>query len=449
MKQLLLILFMLSVICTCAGSAKADAFMAAVQRRSERYQALADDRTSRELVLSGRKSEVNARLIALVADNSKTAVDYYVLGNMLYQADPVASDALMKRAEAALPHNPYIAFERGMHEHRAGHCAEALKYYDQFRQSKVDADQAVSWAYATHCHLVLGDYAQAAAAWKQADFAQRHTQIETALYDIFSSSNPDHEREQLLSKVASASTDALCELLELDRNWETDAWNIGVKADFLAHDSKIAATAAADHPGDQSTIDLCIDASNLSDQAFTSKLAAAGFWGHRNLLPDSPTLTYIIVRELVRRKVAEPAEVLDKYGAQLVQRLQAKADDRRTLDLLAYLYSNTANSTLLRAIDQAGWKKFHLQRFAESYLLGKSPDDPDFAAELALALGDFPNSALLAGIKLRESKGSKLERIYLMRFVATQFAEAARNVRSQYRLNDFMGSLAHEMATRR
>jgi len=449
MKTWLLLLFMLPVACSCTSAADTEAFMAAVHSRSDIYQALAEDRATQALVLAGKKSEANARLIALVTDEKKTAVDYFLLANMLYRADPTASDVYMRRAEAELPQNPYIAFERGMHEHRAGHCPEALKYYDRAHQSKVGADNASSWAYATHCHLVSGDYAQAAAAWKHADFANSHVQIESSLYALFSRSNPEREREQLLAKVASGSTDALCELLELDRNWETDAWNIGANADFLAHDRKIAFAAAADRPGDRLAIDLCLDANDLSDEAFAGKLADAGHWGRRNRLPESSALSYIVVRELLRRKIAQPGVVLEKFGEQLAQRLLAAPDDKRALDLLAYLYIATDQRAQLQAIDLAGWKQFHLQRFAESYMLGKSHDDAGFAADLELALGDFPNSAVLTGIMLAVSKGSKERPIHLMRFVAAQFVETANNRQTEYRLNDFMESLAKELGTLR
>jgi uncharacterized LabA/DUF88 family protein len=48
------------------------------------------------------------------------------------------------------PDNPYVLFERGIHEHRAGSCERADDYYARFIKTKEGVDHPVAHAYATH-----------------------------------------------------------------------------------------------------------------------------------------------------------------------------------------------------------------------------------------------------------------------------------------------------------
>lgn len=450
-KNLPRLLFATVLICTgLAHSATQEDFTSRVGVVAAKYERLTRSPEARLLIEQGKKSQLNARLKALVPDDEKTVIDHFVLSNMLYRSDIPASDAYMKAAERALPNNPFILFERAMHEHRAGHCAAALPLYERASLSFNDRQRPDTlWAYVTHCRLMLGDAAGAISAWEKVDFREHHTGIEKAMYEIFSKANPDAEREQLIQSIMDGDAGGVCKLIKLDNNWEIDWWNTMEQADFLKHDIALINGLAKHNNKINLAAGLCIEAVALDDPAFREYVSSAGYWGNRFALPEDPAATYRLISQLNERKLATPAEILERYGALLEARHQQAPDDRSTLDLLAFLYSATGRKEKLKGVDLYGWKTLHIQNYALSYVKGLAETDPDYQRVVAEAARDFPDSTELQRLNLALHGESSDGLTYLMRYVASQFPNVEEHLTGRYRLNDFMAALKNESAALR
>lgn len=432
---------------TSSQAAENTAFLYEIQKMGEKYESLANSPESIQFIKEGKKSAVNTRLKTLVPDKNKTAADYFILSNMLYRTDIAASDSYIKMADDLSPENPFILFERAMHEHRAGNCKAALPLYERVSlKSKEMQSSNKLWGYVTHCRLVIGDYLGAIESWRKADFGNHHTAIEKSMYDIFSSNDPDLEREKLINSISAGTVAGACELIKLDKNWELDWWNIKEKKEYLTHDTEFLKNLANKNTKIDLAIGLCIDSLALNDTEFRKYIAASDYWENKYILPDDPTATYMLINQLVQRKIATPLEILAHYEDQLVKRYTTDPKNQRTLDVLAFLYSQNKVRDKLKGIDIHGWKNLKLQKYAESYIQGISKTDPEYQQTLETAALDFPNSVTIQGANLALHNQSKDRPVYLMKYVAAQFSDVKNNWLGPYRLSDFMTSLEYEAA---
>lgn len=432
------------------GSAKAaedPPFISEIKNVGAKYQSLASSPESIQLMKDGRKSDVNTQLKTLVPDKNKTASDYFILSNMLYRADISASDSYIKMADERSPDNPYILFERAMHEHRAGNCKTALPIYEKSSILFKETQNPIKlWVYMTHCRLVLGDYLGAIESWRKVDFQNRHTAIEKSMYEIFSSNDPDSKREQLIASISTGSSDDACELIDLDKKWETDWWNVRENQEYLDHDIAFLRNLAKKNNKIDLAIGFCVDALALDDAEFRSYITKSGYWEGMYLLPEGPTETYKLVSQLVERNIATPAEILEHYEGQLVKRYVATPKNKRTLDVLAYLYSATGHSDKLKEIDTHGWKSLKIQKYAESYIHGIPQTSAEFQPVVEAAAVDFPNSVMIQGANATLHHQSKAKLVFLTKYVAAQFSDVKNNWRGPHRLGDFMASLEYEVS---
>lgn len=267
-------------------------FISESQEAGKKYEAFVKSSEAMQLLKDGKRSEVNDRLKNLVPDKDKTALDYFIVANMLYRADISVSDAYIKKADELSPNNPFILFERAMHEHRAGNYQAALRLYETssalFKDTQVPT---ILWVYITHCRLVLGDYPGAADAWRKVDFKRSHTSIEKSMYEIFSKKDPESEREQLINSLSSGSINGACELTKLDKGWEIDWWNSKANEEYLAHDIELLQHLAKNNVKINSALGLCVDAASMNDGEFRKYITAAGYWSDTYHLPDDSAAT--------------------------------------------------------------------------------------------------------------------------------------------------------------
>lgn len=422
-------------------------FISTIKSVGEKYNSLANAPESIQLIKEGRKSVVNKRLMTLVPDKDKTVYDYFILSNMLYRADISASDSYIKIADELSPDNPFILFERAMHEHRAGNCKAALSIYEKtsilFKEMH---STNILWGYVTHCRLVLGDYIGAIKSWRKVDFQNHHTAIEKSMYEIFSVSNPDSEREQLIASILEGSSDDVCELTNLDKKWETDWWNVGEKKEYLEYDIALLKTLAKNNKKIDLAVNLCLNALALDDVGFRNYISKFGYWGDMYHLPEGPTETYELISQLQKREIATPAELLEHYESQLIKQHVAYPKNKRTLDILAFLYSKTKRNDKLKEIDRYGWRVMKIQNYAESYILGIPQTDQEFHQSVVEAAVDFPNSVRIqaANMILHPLPEDKLA--FLAKYIAAQFANVKDHLSGPDRLNNFMHLLESEVS---
>jgi hypothetical protein len=422
-------------------------FDSEMRAAAQRYAARAEEPDAKRAVLEGHLSQSNAMLQQLVPDDRKTAADWFVLGNMLYRADIAYSDAAMRKAESLRPDEPAIWMERAMDEQRAHHCAAAVAYYDRLHAVPEWSKHATSWAYSAQCKVVLGDAKGALDDWLHADFRHRHVGIEEAMYEIFSTTEPRRERETRLDAAARGDRFQWCELMELETFWETNWWNKSRATPFIEQDTGSARAALkADAPA-LAEFELCRDAAMLADAEFVDHLRAAGIWGTRRTLPDSPRLAYMAVRALVSTKTAAPQDVLDAWGDALAKRQAAAPADRTTLELLAFLYQQVHDKARLAPLDQQGWKVLHLRTFAESAVLSRFLAHQPVDADLALAFAEFPDSDILAKLRVQLTREPVARRRALLDFIASTFANVATPREGGAGLNAYMSLLIEDPLT--
>lgn len=240
-KHILSLLLFIS-IAVCSHKSYPDDltdFLSENKKVGLKYAALSKSPKLDQLILSGKKSIANNEIKNLVPDANKTVSDYFIISNMLFKSDPETSYSFMKTANLMMPDNSYILFELAIHEHRAGNCKTSLPLYEKASKLFKNHSSRNLWAYLTHCHLVLGNYSEAVKSWDKVDFGEHHISVEKSMYEIFSNRDLEIEREKLLNLTLSGSTNQICELIELDKNWEIDWWNIKINKQFLEYDIEL------------------------------------------------------------------------------------------------------------------------------------------------------------------------------------------------------------------
>jgi len=189
---------MLMPICSLAFDA--EVFDAEIERHARAYDAIAREDAVEGLLTAGDLDSFHGRLIGSVPDADKSFYNYFVLGNLLFKEARQQSFELMLKAESLEPENPFVIYERGIHEHRQGNCVAAIDYYRRFHELYPEFSNPVSWAYRTHRALRTGHLVEAMSAWQQADFGRQHTAIEKGMHTIFSESRPHSDRQSLTKR---------------------------------------------------------------------------------------------------------------------------------------------------------------------------------------------------------------------------------------------------------
>jgi len=439
-----LMMLMLCLACKTAQAFDADQFHAEVSQASLRYDTHLRRPDVRKLDIEGRVSESNDSLRNLVPDGEKTLHDYFILGNMLYRQDPESSYRYMKRAEALAPGNPLIFYERGIHEHRLGNFEAAAGYYEQFVEDPSGKENSVPWAYLAHSYLMTGRSSDAFRAWEQARFDRHHTAIEKAMYTLFATHQQAHTRESLIRDIQSGQTMRLCDLWELDSNWEIDWWNNRAKEKYLEFDSKLAKLSLEPGSEEHRLFRFCSAEGTLDNEAYLAELKSLDLLGDAARLPDSPALVYRLLQQMISRQMSTSAEFLDQHESRLVELAERHPLEKKYLDVLAFLYANNGDAEKLSEIDWQGWKELKSEPYASSYVIALDPASAAFGEHLESALADFPNSATLNEIRLRNSPKDREQA--MLTFVAAQFANLRQANPNGYRLQDYMVSLKHELA---
>ncbi|WP_144395074.1 tetratricopeptide repeat protein [Pleionea sediminis] len=420
-----------------------EAFKNGMSKQGGVYNDFTSQKEITILFTEGRVSESNKRLKALIPDSKKTIYDYFILGNMLFQSDFDASYKLMLEAEKKEPENPYVMFERGIHEHRLGNYSLALAYYEKFRESNIFNDNPIVSAYMTHAYLLTDQAEKAFSSWEEADFGRNHTSIEKAMYPIFSDQNQEKRRELLISEIKAGEKLKLCDLYQLDSEWEIDWWNYRPKKEYLKYDVDLASEILENDSLNEKYFSLCSSNENIDDQAYVERLREIGLFKKNARLPESSTLIYEVLKKLISSKSMKPAEFLERYEGQLVKFTKRHPADRKYFDVLAFLYANVGDQEKLKEIDRYGWKELKIEKYALSFLAGIEPQSAEFKTFLLEALKDFPLNASLNQYRLAIEVKNKEEA--LLKFVASQFANVKNNWSGPYRLNDYMASLRYEL----
>ena len=231
-------------------------------------------------------------------------------------------------------------------------------------------------------------------------------------------------------------------MIELDKNWEIDWWNYESRKSYLDFDHELARAVLINGSIEEKYFSFCSSADTLSDSEYISQLKYLQILDGVRKLPESSSLIYNILTRLMNSELLTSSEFLIQFESQLKIFSERHPKDKKYIDILAFLYSNTENFEKLKDIDEYGWKTLNLENYASSFVLGLDRETDVFMTALNDAVQDFPMSVTLTELKLLYHPENK--KMALSRFVASQFTNVKNNYVG-YRLNGYMSSLNNEL----
>ncbi len=188
------------------------------------------------LMTTGEFDKANNVLLETFPEATRTPVQAFVLGNVLFTQAPKKSYKLHKAAATAMPDFAQAQFEWAVEQHRAQEYAGAAKAYEAF--SKQQPEFAPAYGLAAECQIRLGHIQQAVALWKRSEAARIGTlaDFENLVCAVNGPVAPGAERARLLDQAAKGDAGAAASLILLDADWPRDWWNNGPNLGFLKHD---------------------------------------------------------------------------------------------------------------------------------------------------------------------------------------------------------------------
>ena len=353
------------------------------------------------LVADGRVAEVNAKLLAVFPEKTRTPVQALLLGNVLFKQDPVTSYALHKQAAAGLPNEPDAQLEWALEQHRAGEFAGAAESYQKFVNAQPKFGPVLGLL--ADCLIRTGKTREAVDAWVRSEKGNGSLEtLESWVCDVHAQSYPDRDRAVLYTKAKAGDPAAAVKLVAGDCNFQNDWWNIGPKPAYLVKDLELLRRTkfpptAADSLREAACAAECgiIVAKEEGDAAATLKKANYLLDDKATLPKDGAFLSLMLAAaENAHAITAEQAR--EKFGPAVLA-LAKSGKQADVFNVAANLYLHTDQ---LADIDQQGWDATGDNRFAVSRIVGLlekdqlKMDDP----RLAKAVKQFPDDANLARV---------------------------------------------------
>ena len=437
--------FALFILCAISVPLSANVFIDDVMAKGEIYETYSRSEEAAHMALEGKQNEVDAKLIALVPDEDKTAEDFFLLANMLYENNHQLSFDLMQKAYKLNSEEVFIIYEMAMHHHRVGNYQEAINFYLQSMESDEIGKGHKGYALLADCYLRTGEYEKALDAWIYANpYGNRH-KIEKAIYHIYGDESSVNKRSTLISQIRSGELIKIGDLIVLDHNWFSDWWNKSVQEEYLVHDLKLIEQVLKGQPRLLSEAILLNDilAHKVNTEQFLKKLEELKIWGSEKRLPDIPALTYYMVKKMTDLELVTVDEIVIAYEAELLNKKNNQTIDDSEFKILSFLYAST-DEEKIKDLDYFAWKKRNSQVSAENYFVNLYSNDNLEVTELNQALDDFPNSVILNNLHLRMNQSEQAETDIYAAMVAAEYPNI-KVVQTSEKLRAFYRSLAKKI----
>ncbi|WP_211999846.1 M48 family metallopeptidase [Chitinophaga sp. HK235] len=335
------------------------------------------------------------QLLPLADDPAKK----FVVGNFLFNIDVDHSYRLHEAAWQADSSQYNYLLEYAMELQRRGSYSQATPLLEKFAAYAPDDYRLQVWL--ADCYINTGQPEKAITAWKKADYNNHHNHntIDQAIWTVYGQASQLRQRNSWRKEVSAGKSASAYPLIFLDSNWETDWWNTIAMDSFLMADLQLAqekGLAARDLQVLQFYADLKqlpeITYSKLMDMLAINQLIL-----NNHPLPASGKLAGSLLDATFNLTIADPDEFFALRGDELL-RLAKKHKDVAYLNIYSKLQT-AIKGKVAPEIALTGWKEYHDEGFAVSYLNGKVPkttyDDP----ELDQALKAFPDAPLLYFMK--------------------------------------------------
>lgn len=353
-----------------------------------------------KLGAEGYPAAGNQILLAL-ADEDTSPLAAYVIGNTLYNFDPVASYRLHAHALEGFPQERAVALQVALEEHRRGEYAGAIINY-RFVLRTGNSPQFS--ALLADCLLHTGDLKGAVEAWKQADHARRHAEIDAAICTVYGPLSPVQRRGDLIAQIEAKDLAKLTDLILLDLSFDSDWWNAKVYADGLDADLKRASLLQGHRDGRYRALAVYAKLARAPERKRSEierELKQLSLViGSGATLPDDSRIARALCELAVTAQLVSTADLWTAYEATLRSRLEKQ--DRDALHLLCWLAAANRNRVLTE-FNQLGWEEWNDPTFASSFMVDlyrekklTSPNDSQLMAALAVS----PNNITLHKLRI-------------------------------------------------
>ena len=336
-----------------------------------------------------------------LARQDGTPVAAFVVGNLLYGLDPAASYRLHRVAQRALPHEPLVALEVALEQHRRGEYAAAIANY---RLPIATGTGAQFSALLADCLIRTGQLKAAVAAWNEAGHAKNHAAIDFAICSVYGPLSPVQRRGDLIAKIEAGDLTKFADLILLDLAFDTDWWTAPVNDDALDRDLKNASQSLGRHDARYQALAVYAKLARVAvkkQSEIQKMLTDAKFvLGPGADLPADSRVARALCELAVTANLTTTADLWTTYEKELRARLEK--EDRDALHLLCWLAAANHNP-ILTQFDQQGWEEWNDPAFATSYMVDlyrekklTSPTDSQLLAAMAIS----PDSATLNNLRI-------------------------------------------------
>lgn len=322
------------------------------------------------LLRAGDREGATAMLVAW-AEREDTAAGWFAVGNTLYVHEPEVALAAHREALRRAPDEPYIHLELALDLHRLGDCAASVTEWEA--GIAVVEPRAVFHAIRAHCLLQLDRPDEALQAFRQADLARGHVQLESLFEEMYRPFDPWNVRARLLREARGGRVDAWWELAQHDVRFRYDLWNVKVEPAALEADLPDILAGLSGDPRLEDVRTFVDHAVGRLDDA-----AAASAYTQRwpSTLPSDFRLAEAVL--VARIGAGVPlSELRSVYGLHL--RARFETGDAGALRLLSAL---GPPGDSVAAMDADGCKRFGLPTFCLGRAMWSGNGEPEFDALL-------------------------------------------------------------------
>ncbi|WP_395750677.1 tetratricopeptide repeat protein [Prosthecobacter sp.] len=419
---------------------------------SEKFEAAA--KKAKSLLAEDKLDEANQAYISLIPDDKLTPAECFVLGNTFFSMEDDLALKYQQRALAALPDDPHVNLEYAMDLHRQGKAKEALPHYEKYLSKGKSG--YLPHTLLADCLVRTGRLKEACEQWKLADHPNNHTEIDFAIHSIYGAALPFKRRSDLLKAIHAGQVNKLDELFALSANWDRDWWNADVNPEMLKKDVALAKEILAGDAEHFAELEVYAETytQEVTPKWLEEKLKAKGWiLGEAGKLPSRGHVADRLVSLVLEHELEKEATLLKRFEAELRNRALGKdAKDIMALNMLAHLLASDEKlAPQLAEIDQAGWERYHDDRFAASLLVGLlgtdklKTDSPQFIQ----AMKDFPENEFIAmmGVEMAEKEGKPMSQP-LVEAIKAEFRHLSISIgiiKDSYRLKGLFALLEKEL----
>ena len=311
-------------------------------------------------------------LVGLTEADGSAAMSLLV-GDALYNTDPIVSYKLHKKAYDAMPDERTTVLEWAMERHRKQECGEAVPLYKKYL--KVVPDDRRLNALLADCLIREGKPREAVAAWEAAAYPRNHTAIDFGICEIYGDLSPPKRRGDLLKQIRQGKLELIEPLFALDLDFDRDWWNGGVDQQALDRDLPFVERLLGKDSKRVQAIRCWLSIATRDDpQAdfVTAQLKQFGLIVDGGEQPKNSLVAGRLLGRVVDLKIETPDRLFARFHDELLTRAKSKAGDVEALNILCNLCEDQKQRRRIRAISRGTLRRSSICRRTVCSVDGRS-----------------------------------------------------------------------------